>query len=97
METEQPRGKWCCRSCVLSSRSTMGNQGGGNANRSCLRGKQHQPHIHWPILLRDQPRRIVDYFYLMYPMIGMATTLRLINECMDSKGKQHVSKGKRIK
>ena len=55
--------------------------------------RQHQPHIHWPILLRDQPRRIVDYFYLMYPMIGMATTLRLINECMDTKGKQHEVNG----
>ena len=30
-------------------------------------------------------------------MIGMATTLRLINECMDTKGKQHVSKGELIK
>ena len=30
-------------------------------------------------------------------MIGMETALRLINECMDTKGKQHVSKGELIK
>lgn len=30
-------------------------------------------------------------------MIGMPTTLRLINECMDIKGKQHVSGGEFIK
>ena len=91
METENLGGKWC--------RRCMGNQGGGNANRSCSKGpeRQHQPHIHWPILFWHQPRRIVDYFYLTYPMIGMATTLRLINECMDTKGKQHVSKGELIK
>ena len=59
--------------------------------------RQHEPYIHWPCLLRDQPRRIVDHFYLMYPMVGMPTTLRHINECMDSKGKQHVSKGEFIK
>ena len=59
--------------------------------------RHNQPYIHWPLLLRDQPKRIVDYFYLMYPMIGMPTTLRLINECMDAKGKQHVSKGEFIK
>ena len=59
--------------------------------------RQHQPYIHWSLQLRDQPKRIVDYFYLMYPIIGMATTLRLINECMDTKGKQHVFKGEFIK
>lgn len=45
---------------------------------------QAERHIHWPILLRDQPRRVVDYVYLMYATTGMKTPLRLVNQCMDA-------------